>query len=107
MPFFEILQQYDFLVINYCYLTAEGTKGKKNLTFKDTEDQRTICEMLSSEVRNIVTNREIAQTRMSWEKRIKEEEAENEKRAAVKATDEVDEATGGVDKTTDEVDKAD
>lgn len=97
MPFFEILQQYDFLVINYCYLTAEGTKGKKNLTFKDTEDQRTICEMLASEVRNIVTNREIAQTRMSWEKRIKEEEAENEKRAA-KATDGVDNATDGVDK---------
>ena len=106
MPFFEILQQYDFLVINYCYLTAEGAKGKKNLTFKDTEDQRTICEMLASEVRNIVTNREIAQTRMSWEKRIKEEEAENEKRAA-KATDEIDNSTDGVDNATDGADKAD
>lgn len=52
-PFFEILQQYGFVVINYHFSTAEGKEESKVLTFKEVDDQHSMCTMLSFELKNL------------------------------------------------------
>lgn len=63
-PFFEILQQYDFVVINYNYLNAEGNKQKKTLTFKDGYNQHLICQMLDLELKQTLADNIRMQTRV-------------------------------------------
>lgn len=78
MPFFEILQQYDFLVINCYYLTAGGTSNKKSWTFKDNDDLQFIRDVLKTDIDKIKADKHREQTRLSWEKKIDEEEVAGE-----------------------------